>query len=46
MELQSLAAGAIVAITLVTFLVVLSKKSGRKSSCGHNCGCHKPESKD
>lgn len=42
MDWQTYAAAGIVTLTLVLFLVRLTKRPGKpKSSCGHNCGCHK-----
>ena len=41
MDWQTYTAAGIVVITLVIFLVRMSKKSAGKPSCGHNCGCGK-----
>jgi hypothetical protein len=41
MDWQTYTAAGIVALTLVIFLVRLSKRSGKKGSCGHSCGCDK-----
>ena len=44
MNWQTVIAAAIVVITLVIFLVSLTRPK-KKSGCGHNCGCGKPNEK-
>ncbi len=41
MDWQSYTAVGIVVITLAIFLVRLARPK-KKSGCGHNCGCDKP----
>ena len=41
MDWQTYTAVGIVIITLVIFLVRLARPK-KKSGCGHNCGCDKP----
>lgn len=41
MDWQTYTAVGIVVITLVIFLVRLARPK-KKSGCGHNCGCDKP----
>jgi preprotein translocase subunit YajC len=41
MDWQTIAAAAIVVVTLVIFVVRISRPK-KKSSCGHDCGCDKP----
>lgn len=42
MDWQTYTAIGVVTLTLVIFLVRLTKRSGKSnSSCSHNCGCNK-----
>ncbi len=42
MDWQTYTAIGVVTLTLVIFLVRLTKRSGKSnSSCGHSCGCNK-----
>jgi hypothetical protein len=40
MDWQSIAAPAIVLVTIV-FFIVFSQKKGKKPGCGGGCGCRK-----
>jgi FeoB-associated Cys-rich membrane protein len=44
MDWQTLTAVGIVGITLVIFLVRILRPK-KKSGCGHDCGCGKPNEK-
>lgn len=41
MDWQTVIAAAIVGITLVIFIVSFARRK-KKSGCGHDCGCGKP----
>jgi hypothetical protein len=41
MDWQTLTAAGIVGITLVIFLIRITRPK-KKSGCGHDCGCGKP----
>ncbi len=45
MDWQTLTAAGIVIITLTIFLVRLARPKKKKSGCGHDCGCGKPNDK-